>query len=1000
MRRNIEVRGARTHNLKGIDVTIPHRALAVVTGVSGSGKSSLAFDTLYSEGQMRYVESLSAYSRQFLEQMERPPVDSITGLPPAIALEQKNSVKSARSTVGTATEIADYLRLLFASVGQTMCPQCNVRVVKHTVGGAVGEVLRLPPGSRLLVLAPVARGDRPWESLRRELERLGFSRLWLADRIVEVPEVAEAQAPAEFEVVIDRLVLADPPAASRARLAESLEAAFKAGHGRATVMATGEAGQSEISNVKSEMPLPHPAPVDAPQPGGMPTACPPGGPPLRGHASGVPTEHAQQTSPGMPPSDALAAGSRQDVETQHLSFDARFNCSRCGREFPEPDAQLFSFNSAVGACPTCEGFGRVSGLDPAKIIPDPRKSIDSGAITCWQTPAYKELHRECRRACRARGIRTDVPYVDLPESARRFIWEGEHDSQGNGWIGIRGFFDWLETKRYKVHVRVMIARYRGYYPCPECGGRRLRPEALNVLVGGRRLADLVVMPVKDLRQWFDALRLEPQDDEKAAVLLREIRNRLAYLDDVGLDYLTLDRQTRTLAGGEAQRINLASALGSSLTNTLYVLDEPTVGLHTRDTQRLIGILRNLIAKGNTVLVVEHDPEVIEAAEHVIDLGPGAGEAGGQVIFQGPSRELARSEASETSRQLKTHAARAMAPYARRPKGWITVKDARQHNLKGLTVRLPLGLLCCVTGVSGSGKTTLVHSVLYGQFKHRRGEAVEQVGACEDIDGLDAVDDIILVDQSPIGLSTRSNSVTYTKAYAAIRNILAETPKARVAGITAADFSFNVPGGRCEVCKGVGTVTYDMYFMADVTVVCQECGGKRFKKKVLDVRCSGKNIADILDMTVDDAMAHFAEHEAITEHLRPLADVGLGYLRLGQSTASLSGGEAQRLKLASYLAAPRKGEHWLFIFDEPTTGLHMADVQVLLRTFHRLVHAGHSLLVIEHNLDFISQADWIIDLGPEGGEAGGELVAAGPPEKIAASDRSHTGRFLRQRLAKS
>jgi excinuclease ABC subunit A len=949
MQRSIEVRGARTHNLKGINVSIPHRALTVVTGVSGSGKSSLAFDTLYAEGQMRYVESLSAYSRQFLEQMERPPVDSITGLPPAIALEQKNTVKNARSTVGTATEIADYLRLLYASVGETVCPACGIKVIKHTAAGAVDETLALPAGSRLFVIAPVARAScagaeqpppagsgqapsadaaamRPWDSLQRELQRMGFRRLYLGGKMVEVTEVAEADVPAEFHVIIDRLVLEEPVTESRSRLAESLESAFKAGRGRAAVVALDE---------------------------------------------------------GM-------------AETGRLLFDIRFNCRQCGREFPEPDPQLFSFNSAVGACPTCEGFGRVSGLDPDKIIPDPRKSIDNGAITCWQTPAYKHLHRECRRACHARGIRTDVPYVDLPDAARRFIWEG--DGAGDGWIGIHGFFDWLETKRYKVHVRVMIARYRGYYPCPTCGGQRLRPEALSVFVGGKRLPDLAVMPVKDLRAWFGALALSPEDEAKAAVLLREIRNRLAYLDDVGLDYLTLDRQTRTLSGGESQRINLASALGSSLTNTLYVLDEPTVGLHARDTRRLIGILRSLIGKGNTVAVVEHDPEVIEAADHVIDLGPGAGEAGGHVIFQGPLGDLRESETSQTALQMRTHAARAMAPYARRAKGWLTIAGARQHNLKNLTVRIPLGVLCCVTGVSGSGKTTLVHSCLYGQFRHRLGEAVEDVGAVDSIDGLDALDDLLMVDQSPIGQSTRSNPVTYVKAYAAIRGLLAETPKARVAGITAADFSFNVVGGRCEVCKGVGAVTYDMYFMADVTVVCQECGGKRFKKKVLDVRWNGKNIDEVLDMTVDEAICHFAEHETVTMHLKPLVDVGLGYLRLGQNTASLSGGEAQRLKLASYLAAPRKGEHHLFIFDEPTTGLHMADVQVLLTTFHRLVHAGHSLLVIEHNLDFVSQADWIIDLGPEGGEAGGQLVVAGPPDKVMACERSYTGRFLRRRLA--
>ncbi len=930
MRREIKVTGARTHNLKGISVTVPHRALTVVTGVSGSGKSSLAFNTLYAEGQMRYVESLSAYSRQFLEQMERPDVDAITGLPPAIALEQKNTVKNARSTVGTATEIADYLRLLYASVGETICPACGVKIVKHTVVGSVDEVLGLAPGSRLLVVAPVARGVRPWDSLRRELERQGFRRLYLDGRIVEVTEVADEQAPTEFEVVIDRLVLADLVRESRPRVAESLEAAFKAGNGRAVVVVLPES----------------------------------------------------------------AAGS----SAERLPFDIRFNCSRCGREFPEPEPQLFSFNSAVGACPTCEGFGRVSGLDPTKIIADPRKSIDNGAIICWQTPAYKHLHRECRRVCHARGIRTDVPYMDLSDAAKQYVWEGDPEYDENDWRGVKGFFEWLETKRYKVHVRVMIARYRGYYPCPDCEGKRLRPEALNVFVGGKRMSDLAVMAVKDLRTWFEALRLGPEDEEKAAVLLREIRNRLAYLDDVGLDYLTLDRQTRTLSAGEAQRINLASALGSSLTNTLYVLDEPTVGLHARDTKRLIGILRSLIHKGNTVVVVEHDPEVIQAADHIIDLGPGAGEAGGEVIFQGPAEDLAACQDSLTAELMATHTDRAVSPYARRPKGWLVLAGAREHNLKDLTVRIPLGLLCCVTGVSGSGKTTLVHSCLYGRFKHYLGQAVEEMGECDDIEGADAIDDIVLVDSSPIGQSTRSNPVTYVKAYAAIRNLLADTPKARVGGITAAAFSFNVAGGRCEVCKGVGTVTYDMYFMADVSVVCQQCGGRRFKKKILDIRWNGKNIYNILDMTVSEAMKHFASHERIVRRLQPLVDVGLGYVCLGQNTASLSGGEAQRLKLASYLAAPKKGEKYLFIFDEPTTGLHMADVQVLLTTFHRLVHAGHSLLVIEHNLDFISQADWIIDLGPEGGQDGGRQIVAGPIEDVAACDRSYTGRFLAGRVA--
>jgi len=977
MGRAIRVQGARTHNLKGVTVTVPHRALTVVTGVSGSGKSSLAFDTLYAEGQMRYVESLSAYSRQFLEQMERPPVDAITGLPPAIALEQKNTVKNARSTVGTATELADYLRLLFAGVGETICPECGVRVEKHTVDGAVEEVLRLPPRTRLLVLAPVERDGRPWESLRRELERQGFRRLWLDGRVVDVADVDASAVGETLEVVIDRIALSANPREGRSRVAEALEAAFKAGHGRAAVVALGRARE---------------ATTDA---GTSPAASAAGSNGSDADAAGS-EDGALAGKPPVAPGAGAAAGSTT-VEAHRLAFDIRFNCPRCGREFPEPEPALFSFNSAVGACPECEGFGRVSGLDPDKIVPDPRKSIDNGAITCWQTPAYKHLHRACRRACHARGIRTDVPYMDLSEAARQYVWEGdEYDEED--WPGIRGFFDWLETKRYKVHVRVMIARYRGYYLCPACGGKRLRPEALNVRVGGRTIADLCLMSVADLRAWFDGLTLPPEAEEMVAVVLREIRARLAYLDDVGLDYLTLDRQTRTLSGGEAQRINLASALGSSLTNTLYVLDEPTVGLHARDTHRLIGILRSLIAKGNTVVVVEHDPEVIEAADHIIDLGPGAGEAGGEVIYQGPADGLADCDGSLTARWMETHAERAVSPYARSPKGWITLKGAREHNLKDLHVQFPLGVLCCVTGVSGSGKTTLVHNCLHGNFKHYLGEAVDDVGECDAVEGLDAVDDIVLVDSSPIGRSTRSNPVTYVKAYGPIRNLLADAPRARVAGITPAHFSFNVSGGRCEECKGVGAVTYDMYFMADVTVVCQACGGKRFKKKVLDVRVGGKNINEILEMTVDEAMEHFAGHEPITHRLQPLVDVGLGYVRLGQNTASLSGGEAQRLKLASYLAAPKKGRQYLFVFDEPTTGLHMADMQVLLKTFHRLVHAGHSLLVVEHNLDFISQADWIIDLGPEGGEAGGRVVAAGPVEQVAACEASYTGRFLADRVA--
>jgi len=602
------------------------------------------------------------------------------------------------------------------------------------------------------------------------------------------------------------------------------------------------------------------------------------------------------------------------------------------------------------------------------------------------------MRRELRRACRRHGINDDVPYQDLPAAARKLVWEGDDE-----FPGLKGFFDWLETKRYKVHVRVMIARYRGYTTCPTCGGRRLRPEALCVFLGGKTIADVCTMCVQDLRAFFDALELPGEAAEKSKILLTEIRSRLRYLDDVGLGYLTLDRQTRTLAGGEAQRISLASALGSSLTSTLYVLDEPTIGLHPRDSRRLLEILHQLIAKGNTVVVVEHDPEIIGGAHWILDLGPGAGESGGRIVFEGPFDALAASPTSLTARELKVHAQRAVSPYNRRPRGFLTVRAAREHNLKSIDVRLPLGVFACVTGVSGSGKSTLVDDILYAAWQHRKGKPGAEPGACAAIEGWEQIDDIIMVDQSPIGRSTRSNPVTYIKVYDNIRGLLAATARAKLAGVTAKDFSFNVPGGRCEECKGVGSLTFDMYFMADVTVVCSKCNGRKFQKRVLDVRYKGRNIDDLLDMTVSDAREFFKNERRIGERLQPLVDVGLGYVRLGQSTATLSGGEAQRLKLASFLATQRRGKHYLLLFDEPTTGLHMADVRVLLQVFQRLVNAGHTVLVVEHNLDLITQCDWIVDLGPEGGDEGGYVVAEGPVRSVARVTASHTARFLRQRI---
>jgi len=924
--RTIRVVGARTHNLKNISTQIPHRRLTVVTGVSGSGKSSLAFDTLYAEGQMRYVESMSAYSRQFLERMARPDVEEVSGILPAIALEQKNSVKNARSTIGTATEINDYLRLLFANAGVVICPECDKPVERFTVERAVEELARLPQDTRVTVTAEVgAEGMSTLASLKAELQRGGFTRVLVGDEVRRLDDVhlddlqrpgggTEPASGPRLEVVVDRFVYRDD---GRSRAAEALETAFKLGAGRATVR-------------------------------------PEGGEPLR--------------------------------------FDTRFNCESCGREFCELEPELFSFNSAMGACSTCEGFGRVSGLDASKIIPDPMLSLAAGAVAPWRTPAYRELQRHLRRACRRQEINVDAPYKDLSDEAKRFVWEGDDE-----FPGIRGFFEWLETKRYKVHVRVMIARYRGYTTCPTCGGRRLRPEALCVLVGGKTVADVSAMCVKDLRPFFDRLDLGGERGERTHILLDEIRSRLRYLDDVGLGYLTLGRQTRTLSGGEAQRINLASALGSSLTSTLYVLDEPTVGLHPRDSHRLLEILHQLLGKGNTVVVVEHDPEIIRGAHHVLDLGPGAGEAGGHVVFEGPFDRLVDDDRSITGRALRHHMERAVSPYGRRPAGFLTVKGARQHNLRNIDVRIPLGVFVCVTGVSGSGKSTLVNDTLFAAWRNHAGGNGIECGEHDAVDGWEHIDDILMVDQSPIGRSTRSNPVTYVKAYDEIRKLLASTTRAKVAGIQVRDFSFNVPGGRCEECKGVGTLTFDMYFMADVTVVCSKCNGKKFQKKVLDIRYRGRNVDEILDMTVSEATGFFKDHRRVCDRLQPLADVGLGYLRLGQNTATLSGGEAQRLKLASFLAAQKSDRQYLLLFDEPTTGLHIADVRVLLQVFQRLVNAGHTVLVIEHNMDLITQCDWIVDLGPEGGDEGGRVVAEGPVREVAKATDSHTAAFLRQRI---
>ncbi|HPD14444.1 MAG TPA: excinuclease ABC subunit UvrA [Planctomycetota bacterium] len=935
MLREIVVRGARTNNLQAIDVSIPHGRLTVVTGVSGSGKSSLAFDTLYAEGQRLYVESMSAYARQFLERMPRPPVDSIRGVLPSIALEQRNQVTNPRSTVGTATEINDFLRLLFANVGRTVCPECGVEAEKHSPQTAVRFIEGLAEGTRFLVLAPIAvESERRFEFLREHLASAGFHRVLLDGEVVDLAgsEIAggKPQVGNCLEVVVDRLAKS---AERMGRAADSVEMAFRIGSRGAVVLTLGPDGR-----------------------------------------------------PG---------------ERHH--FFAGLVCRSCGREFREPQPEMFSFNSGIGACPTCEGFGKEGTLDLGKIIPDPSKTLAGYAVALWATPVLKMMTEWMLECAAEDGIPTDVPYRDLTAEQKRWVIEGKPGGGDEDFCGIQGFFRWLEGRKYKIQNRILIARYRRYTPCKTCGGARLKPDAQWVKVGGRSFPELLALPVPELHRFLDALALTPADAEAARGLLHEVRGRLQYLEDVGLSYLTLSRETRTLSGGEAQRIGLASALGSALTNTLYVLDEPTVGLHAADTQRLLAILRALTGKGNTVVCVEHEPEVILGADHVLDLGPGAGEHGGRVVFEGAPQELLRHGRGNTADCLRQRRAAEWPCRARKPRSFITLRGAEQHNLKKLDVRIPLGVLACVTGVSGAGKSTLVNGTLYAHWRAARGETGVEPGKCRSLRGLEQVKDMVLVDQRPLGRSARSNAVTYTKAYDDIRRAFAATRRARTLGITAAQFSFNVPGGRCESCQGMGTQTVDMHFLADVTVTCDACGGKRFQKRVLEVTDRGRTILDVLDMTIAEALGFYADTPRLVAKLRPLAEVGLGYLRLGQSTATLSGGELQRLKLAAYISGAfsshgsRITNHTLLILNEPTVGLHMSDVQVLMSVLQRLVDGGHSVLIVEHNLDVIAQADWVIDLGPGGGEAGGELVAEGPPAAIAACERSVTGRFLRTRL---
>jgi excinuclease ABC subunit A len=975
---SIIVRGARVHNLKGIDFEIPHNRLTVVTGVSGSGKSSLAFDTVYAEGQRRYVESLSAYARQFLERIEKPDVDLIDGIAPAVAIRQKNSTRNPRSTVATATEIYDYLRLLYARVGRTWCAQCGGEVKKDTLDEVAAAVLALGEGTRLQALFPLQpeeavptpghaapQAKKPARRKKRaepaapksddllkerlfELRKRGFNRL-LQDGNVYEFSTPESLLEIDFRrpvfVLVDRIVVA---AEARSRIADAVETCYR------------EAGEALVETVPRD----------------------------------------------------------EEVPTR-LRFSHRFECKKCRLRCMEPEPRLFSFNNPFGACPRCQGFGNTIDFDLDLVVPDKSKTLGEGAVEPWTKPKYRVYSAELKRFARQHALPLDVPWSELEPEHRQLVLEGD-----GRFPGIRGFFAYLERKKYKLHVRVFLSRYRGYSVCAACGGARLRTEARQVKVGGRDICQVCALTVEEACAFFAALELSPAESEIAAKLLEEIRERLRFLNEVGLEYLTLDRLSSTLSGGEAQRIQLATSLGSRLVGTLYVLDEPSIGLHSRDTDRLIRILHDLRDLGNTILVVEHDAEIMRASDHILDLGPGAGENGGRVVAEGGYEHILRAPQSLTGRYLSGELRIQPMSAPRAPgRRQLRLVGARAHNLKKIDVAIPLDMVVAVTGVSGSGKSTLVHDVLYQALSAARrtpqGMATSGEGAgLQRLEGAQYLHDVVLVDQSPIGRTPRSNPVTYIRAFDVIRDLFAAQPQAQKRGYASGHFSFNIPGGRCEACQGDGTVTVEMQFLADVELVCEECKGTRYKPEVLSVQYKGRSIFDVLNLTVREALQFFAAVPRVADKLRVLEEVGLGYLRLGQSATTLSGGEAQRMKLAAHLqgrpreafrgngaekARAKNGKELprvLYIFDEPTTGLHYDDVSKLLAAFRRLVEAGGSVLVIEHNLEVVKTADWVIDLGPEGGQRGGYVVAEGPPAVIARHSRSYTGKWLARILPRN
>ncbi|WP_289822856.1 excinuclease ABC subunit UvrA [Muribaculum intestinale] len=930
--RNILIQGARVNNLKNVSVEIPRNRLVVITGVSGSGKSSLAFDTLYAEGQRRYVESLSAYARQFLGKMAKPEVDFIRGLPPAIAIEQKVNTRNPRSTVGTSTEIYDYMRLLFGRVGRTYSPVSGEQVRKHTVSDVLAVAGSYPEGTRVAVAAPIVLPEG--RALRQQLDILmkgGYSRLVTVPdgRFLEIEEMLSGDnLPGSSDglmLLIDRLAVAGD-GDELSRLAESAETAFFEGRDEMVLLVWTDEG-------------------------------------LKEHR-----------------------------------FSKRFEAD--GITFREPSELMFNFNNPYGACPVCEGFGKTVGIDPALVVPDTSLSVYDDAVVCWRGEKMSECKRDLIRLAPQLGFPIHKPYCELTPDELDILWHGR-----GKFYGIDGFFKWVDENQYKIQYRVMKARYRGKTVCPECHGSRLKPDASYVKIGGRTIMELVSMPVADLRRWFSELVLDDTESRVATRLLMEINSRIGFLCDVGLGYLTLDRLSSTLSGGESQRINLATSLGSSLVGSLYILDEPSIGLHPRDTAKLVEVLRRFQMIGNTVVIVEHDADIMRAADYLIDVGRDAGRLGGNIVYQGPVNPLPVDTAdSYTVKYLRGDLSVPLPAQRRRWKDYIEVVGAREHNLKNIDVRFPLGVMTVVTGVSGSGKSTLVRDVFWRAMVRRLGEAGDAPGLHKELRGdLSRIKAVEFVDQDPIGRSSRSNAATYLKAYDEIRKLFADQQGAKQMGFTPAFFSFNTEGGRCEECKGEGTITIEMQFMADIIIPCETCHGQRFKPEILDIRYRGQNINDVLEMTVNQAIEFFGEDatslaKKIVKRLKPLQDVGLGYIKLGQSSSTLSGGENQRVKLAYYLAQ-EKPEPTMFIFDEPTTGLHLNDINKLMDSFNRLIAQGHTVLIIEHNLDVIKCADHVIDIGPEGGDLGGNVVASGTPEQIAACAGSYTGRYIAPLLVK-